>query len=218
MPPEALSIALAASIYPPAVAAVIALGRGTDVRLRVLLFVIAALLTVYVTGVLILLVFSGVAESGGTKHTIGGGLSIALGVAALGLAWWLRRPRESKKKKEKTGPSKTERYLQNRRLVLVLGFTLYVVPSPVYLGAVKAVADSNASTTNQLVYLAIVVLVMLWMIEVPMLMLIVAPERGSALLERINAWFGRHGRTVAIVAAAGAGVYLIAAGVADLLK
>lgn len=217
MPPEALSIALAASIYPPAVAAVIALGQGSDVRLRVLLFVVAALLTVYVTGVLILLVFSDVAESGGTKHAIGGGLSVALGVGALGLAWWLRHPRE-RKKKEKSGPSKTERYLQNTRLVFVLGVTLYVVPSPVYLGAIKAVADTNASTTDQLVYLAIVVLVMLWMIEVPMLMLIAAPRQGSLLLERINAWFGRHGRTVAVVAATAVGVYLIVTGVADLLK
>jgi hypothetical protein len=40
--PEAVSLALAASIYPPALAAVIALGRGVEVRLRVVLFVIAA--------------------------------------------------------------------------------------------------------------------------------------------------------------------------------
>jgi hypothetical protein len=40
MPPEAVSLALAASIYPPALTAVIALGRGVEVRLRVVLFVI----------------------------------------------------------------------------------------------------------------------------------------------------------------------------------
>ena len=57
MPPEAISLALAASIYPPAVAAVIALGRGTEVRLRVFLLVGTAMLTVFVTGAAMLLVF-----------------------------------------------------------------------------------------------------------------------------------------------------------------
>ncbi len=50
MPAEAVSLALAASIYPPALAVVIALGRGTQVRLRVLLLVVAAFFTVLLTG------------------------------------------------------------------------------------------------------------------------------------------------------------------------
>jgi hypothetical protein len=58
MPPEAVSLALAASIYPPALAAVIALGRGVEVRLRVVLFVIAAYCTVLVTGALMLFLFT----------------------------------------------------------------------------------------------------------------------------------------------------------------
>ena len=41
MPTQALALALAASIYPPAVAAVIALGRGSEVRSRVFAFVFA---------------------------------------------------------------------------------------------------------------------------------------------------------------------------------
>jgi hypothetical protein len=39
MPSQTIALALGASIYPPAVAAVIALGRGADVRPRVLSFV-----------------------------------------------------------------------------------------------------------------------------------------------------------------------------------
>lgn len=58
MPPEAISLALAASIYPPALAVVIALGRGAQVRLRVLLLVVAAFLTVLLTGLLMLLLFN----------------------------------------------------------------------------------------------------------------------------------------------------------------
>ena len=162
----------------------IALGQGTDVRLRVLLFVLAALLTVYVEGALLLLVFTGTDGSGGSDHTLSAGLSIAIGLVALYIAWRLAHPGPPKPKQ--TGPSKTDRYLQNRRLVVVLGVTLYVVPSPIYLGAIKAVADTKLSSTQQLVYLAAVVIVMLWLIEVPMVVLLAAPERGSTWLESVN--------------------------------
>ena len=54
MPAQALELALAASIYPPAVLAVIALGRGEQLRSRVFVFVLGALLVTYALGVLML--------------------------------------------------------------------------------------------------------------------------------------------------------------------
>ncbi len=216
MLPQAFTIALAASLYPPALAAVIALGQGTEVRLRVVLFVLAALLTVYVEGALILVVFTNVDGSSGSQRTISAGLSIAIGLVALFVAWRLAHPGPSKPKS--AGPSRTDRYLRNRRLVVVLGVTLYILPSPVYLGAIKAVADTKLSTSQHLAYLAAVVIVMLWLIEVPMLILVAAPERGSAWLVSINQWFGRHGRAVAVVASVAAGAYLIGKGIADALS
>ncbi|HME01638.1 MAG TPA: GAP family protein [Solirubrobacteraceae bacterium] len=216
MPSEAISLALAASIYPPAVAAVIALGRGSDVRLRVLLLVSAALVTVFVTGSLMLLLFEELGATSQQQRTFSSGLYIAGGVALLWLAARLRHPGPAKPKKE-PGTSKTERYLESRRLVLLLGVILYVVPSPIYVGAVKAIADTNASTSQQLAYLAVTVLIMLWLVEIPMLMLLAFPRRASAALESINNWFARNGRLVAVLAAAGAGVYLIVVGLIELI-
>lgn len=72
--------------------------------------------------------------------------------------------------------SRTMRFLQSRRLVVALGVSLYIVPSPIYMGAVNAIADTNASSGQQLVYLAEMLVLMLWLIEVPMLMLIALPE------------------------------------------
>ena len=216
MPSEAVSLALAASIYPPAVAAVIALGRGTDVRLRVLLLVSAALVTVYVTGSLMLLLFEELGATSQQQRAVSSGLYIAGGVALLLLALRLRRRGPVKPKQEETGPSKTQRYLESRRLVLALGVILYVVPSPIYVGAVKAIADTKASTSQELAYLAVTVLIMLWMIEIPMLMLLAVPRRSSAALEGINSWFARNGRLVAIIAAAVGGVYLIVVGLIEL--
>ncbi len=216
MPSEAVSLALAASIYPPALAVVIALGRGTQVRLRVLLLVVAAFFTVLVTGSLMLLLFTEVGGSSSTARTVGAGLYIAAGIALLGLAAHLQKRGPSADKKD-AGPSKTDRYLESARLVLLLGVVLYVVPSPIFVGVVKAVADTNASTAQQLVYLVTSLVIMLWLIEIPMLLLLVFPAGGQRVLENVNAWFARHGRSVAVIVSVVAGLYLIGVGLLEVL-
>jgi hypothetical protein len=216
MPSEAVSLALAASIYPPALAVVIALGRGTEVRLRVLLLVIGAFFTVLVTGSLMLLLFTEVGPSSKPARTASAGLYIAAGAALIGLAVRLRN-RDPAAPKTDAGPSKTDHYLESARLVFVLGMVLYVIPSPIYVGVVKAIADTQASTAQQLVYLVEALLIMLWMIEIPMLLLLAFPARGSRVLEGINGWFARNGRLVAVLVAAGAGLYLIGVGLVELV-
>jgi MFS family permease len=221
MPSQALALALAASIYPPAVAAVIALGRGVEVRSRVFAFVFAAGLVTYAVGALILYALVELGATGAHHLTPSAAVEVALGVLLMLLALRLHRKRPdpaaaSAPADARATPSKIERYLQSRRLAFVLGIVLYVLPSPIYIGAVKAIADANLSTTNELLDLIAVVAVMLWLIELPMLMLLVVPDRAADTLERINLWFARHGRTLAILAALVVGVYLIAKGVVHL--
>lgn len=111
MPPQTIALALAASIYPPAVAAVIALGRGSQVRSRVLAFVVAAILVTYTTGVVILFVLKDVGATG-LHYTPSAAVDIALGVLLLGVARRLRRPRAPRSKPDEE--SKLERRLQSR--------------------------------------------------------------------------------------------------------
>jgi len=99
----------------------------------------------------------------------------------------------------------------------MLGVTLYILPSPIYLAAINAIADTSLTTGDELLALAAIVAVMLWMIEVPMLMLLAAPARASSALEQINHWFTLHGRTLAVAVCAGAGAYLIAKGLSQLI-
>lgn len=227
MPSEALSLALAASIYPPALAAVIALGRGAEVQLRVVLFAIAAYFTVFAVGVGILLLFTEAGATGKQVRTPGAGLYIAGGVVLLLLAARLRRqaaePRPSKSAgaaesagAAKSQGSKTERYLETRRGILLLAIVLYVVPSPIFVGAIKSIADTHASTATQLGYLALTLVVMLWLIELPILLLIAFRERTLSALERINAWFGANWRHLAALAAAALGVYLLIVGLLEV--
>jgi hypothetical protein len=219
LPAEALSLALAASIYPPALAAVIALGRGAEVQLRVVLFAAAAYFTVFVVGVLILVLFKDVGATGKQVRTPSAGLYIFGGVALLLVAARLRRQATGSKSEasgaaSKSG-SKTERYLESRWGVLLLGIILYVVPSPIFIGGVKSIVDTHASAGTQLGYLALMLVVMLWLIELPILLLIAFRERTVSALERINAWFGTHWRRLAVLVAAVLGVYLLIVGLLE---
>jgi hypothetical protein len=226
MPPQALALAFAASIYPPAVVAVIALGRGEEVRSRVLAFVLAALFITYAIGTILLFLLEDVGATGSHHLTPSAALDLALGVLLLGLAVRLRRKQIAQQSESKTGTStedttkkansKIDRYLESRRLAFVLGTTLYVLPSPIYVAAVKEVSDASLSTGGKLVALLVTVAVMLWLIELPVLALVLFPARASSSLEQINAWFTRNGRTLAVIACAGAGAYLSAKGLVNL--
>jgi Sap, sulfolipid-1-addressing protein len=227
MPPQALALAFAASIYPPAVVAVIALGRGEEVRSRVLAFVAAAVLITYAIGTILLFLLDDVGATGSHHLTPSAALDLALGLLLLGLAVRLRRKQLAlQKEKEmgtstvdtaKKGSSRIERYLESRRLAFVLGITLYVLPSPIYIAAVKEVSDASLSTGGKLVALLVTVAVMLWLIELPMLALVLFPARALSSLEQINAWFTRHGRSLAVLACAAAGAYLSVKGFVNLI-
>ena len=99
----------------------------------------------------------------------------------------------------------------------MLGVTLYVLPSPIYIAAVKTLADAQLSKSGELLALLVTVAVMLWLIELPMLMLLAFPNRAAGLLERSNQWFTEHRRQLGVAISAGVGLYLIVKGLADLL-
>ncbi len=215
MPPETLALALGASIYPPALAAMIALGRGADFRPRVLAFVAAALTVTYAVGLLALLVLGELEIPKRFERVPSGGIDLALGALLILVAIRVRR-RPGGPKPE--GRSKIDRYLRSRRLAFVLGIVLYTLPSPIYLGAVKTIADAQLSTSGELLTLAVTVAVMLWLVELPMLMILIAPRRASVVLEAINEWFARHGRSLVALACVAAGAYLAVKGVIDISK
>jgi len=212
---QAVVLALGASVYPPAVAAVIAFGHGEQVRTRVVAFVLAAWLVTYAVGVLLLFVLIDLGVGARDAPSVGPAVQLVVGVLLLGVAVELNRRRATAR--PSNAPSKLERYLQSTRLAFVLGITLYVVPSPIYIGAVASLTDADDSATRELILLGAVVVVMLWMVELPMLALLVIPARALDTLEGLNRWFGHHGRRIAVIAAAAAGAYLAIQGFVDLV-
>jgi hypothetical protein len=219
LPSQALALAVAASIYPPAVAAVIALGRGQQVRSRVFAFVLAAFLVTYATGTAMLFLLEELGATATASRSAGAAIELVLGVLLVALAVRLqrKRPRADAGPQAPGGSSRIDRYLKSRRLAFALGIVLYVVPSPIYVGAAKAIADASLSTSRELLDLAVTVAVMLWLIEIPMLLLLIAPRGAGRTLDETHRWFARNGRTVAILASAAAGAYLAIDGLVDLI-
>ena len=62
------------------------------------------------------------------------------------------------------------------------------------------------------------VAVMLWMVELPMVMLFVAPERATRTLDTVNGWFAGRGRQIVVLLLAGVGGYLVLNGVTHLAE
>lgn len=218
MPTQAITLALAGSIYPPALAAVIAIARGPELRTRLLAFAIAALLTTFAVGIAILELLDAL-EIGGTRHQdVSAALQLAIGAALIGVAVYIqRRPRKPNASADGRAESKLERYMSSVPLVLVLGVTLYALPSPQYVGMIKAITDAHLSKGGELIALAVGIAVMLWMIELPVLMLLVFPQRATEVLERVNAWFAERGRTLLLVLLYAAGAYLAVNGFVHLI-
>lgn len=185
-------------------------------RSRVLAFVLAAAAITYAVGTLVLFLLDEVGATGPHHLTPSAALDLGFGVLLLGFAVYLRRKQPPPEKPK--GTSKIDRYLQSTRLAFVLGITLYVLPSPIYIAAVKEVSDAKLSTGGKLLGLLVTVAVMLWLIELPMLALLLFPARASDSLERINAWFTRRGRLLAVLACAAAGLYLIIKGLVNLIS
>lgn len=219
MPIEALGLALAAAFYPPAVVALIAVVRGPSARPRVFAYLAGAAVMTFGAGLAMLALLR---ESGAVQlrnPSPSAAVELALGALCLGLAVavWRRAPaRVGAGAGPSATTSRTERLTRRTTLVFLLGLAMYL-PSPLYFGAVKAVADAELSAAAEVAGVLVLAAIVLLMVEVPALLVLFAPDRALGALERANAWLLRHARAIGAGLLAAGGVYLVARGLVHLL-
>jgi hypothetical protein len=212
MPVEALGLALAAAFYPPAIVAMIAVVRGEHARTRVLAYLAGAATMTFGAGIAILLLLDGAGVVQREHPTPGAALEIALGAVSLALGAWLWRTRgRSAPSSPRTGASRTERLTRRLELIFVLGFLMYA-PSPLYFGAIKAVADANMSGPATAATLVVLGALVLLLVEIPALLVVVAPDRATATLHGADAWLRLNARTLGAAALLAGGTYLTVRG------
>ena len=211
---EAVPLALAAAFYPPAILVVILLLTGEHPRRLVLGYLAGAVLIVGTVGVGGLFLATGTGATEQDNNTASASVDLALGIALLLLAaWaWHRRLRPAKEPDEQAEDGRLTRISRRAtasvKWAFVLGLLMYL-PSPLYLAAIKAVADSDDSTASQLLAVLICALCVMVFVEIPAIFLFVRPEGLKATLERFTAWLSANSWALLAVFAAVAGVWLL---------
>jgi hypothetical protein len=200
---QAFGLALAASVYPPALLVVAAMLAGTPPRRRALAFYAgAATATVGIgLGVVAALRKTDLVRPH-HDHTVPATIQIALGVLLLFIG--ARVTRHEPSPRAARAPTGEQRYLR----IYGLGAAMYL-PSVMYLGALNLVAEQDAGPAVLSLWVVALSFVVLLATELPIALYLVSPKRTAATLEAAKAWLYEHGRRLVAVLCYLAGCALI---------
>jgi hypothetical protein len=155
----------------------------------------------------------------GVIEVVAGALLILIAVAELSgrkVQWRPRRTHESDA--DRLGrQSLRDRALGHDSLWIAWAAgALYSAPGAYYLAGLALLVKQNVSaTTNVLVILAFNV-IQFALIELPLLGLVLMPDRTRSLTEKLNDWMTAHRRIVIAFLAGAIGTYLLISGISDL--
>jgi hypothetical protein len=201
---QAAVLALAGSIYPLAALIVIGLLSRPGGRPLALVFLAGAALAVTLVAVVELWVLATLDITANRSRAPSGWLFILLGLALVVVALVLIRRR-----------GKTETSSSPRQVGLLGAFLLgglMYLPGPMYIAAVKTVADAGASAVLTTVGIVVCVICVLVLTEGPIVFQFVAPRRSERALSAYGKFISQHGRDALLVAALVVGGYLISRG------
>jgi hypothetical protein len=226
-------LALAAAFYPTLLAVVLfALTRPQPVRILAAFFVGGALTSVSV-GLILLVVLEQSGAITESNHSVSPIVDIVAGLVSLGLAFALatgrdeplRRRRQMRKEAKDAEREEDPRDPWTKRLLArdsaKLAFGLGIVldlPSVWYLAALNQIAQSDYSTAGEVLLVLGFNVVMFALVEIPLAMFLLAPERAAAGVQRLNDVLHGHARQLATGVAGVVGVYLLANGIAGLVS
>jgi hypothetical protein len=224
---EVILLSLTASLNPTLVAATtVMLLLDKPARLMAG-YLAGAYVTSITLGMIIVFSFSSSSTANTTENTISPAVDIGLGAIALAIAFVLHtgrverlraRQRERKANKPDKGPPRWQRELSkgSPRVTFVVGAML-TLPGASYLAGLHQIHELHYSTTATVLLVIGFNLVMMWLLEVPALLFVVAPDWTPQAIERAKAWVSRHAHRFAVRGFAAVGVLLIIKGVIGLL-
>ena len=109
----------------------------------------------------------------------------------------------------------SERATASARWAFALGIVMYL-PSPMYLAAIKAIADSGDPTASQITAVLICGVCVMLFVEIPVIALLLRPDGLQRRLETMRDWLSANGWRLLAILALAAGVYALVKGIAAL--
>lgn len=202
---QVILLSLTASLNPTLVAATTVMLLLDNPGKLMLGYLLGAYLTSITLGLVIVFSASNSSTTSTTKNTLSPGVDIALGAIALILAWvvWsgrqerLRERRRARKAaKPDKGPPRWQRELSkgSPRTTFLVGMLL-TLPGASYLAGLDEIHKLDYSTTVTVLIVVGFNLVMLWLLEVPLVSFVIAPDWTPRAIERAKVWISRHSRT-----------------------
>jgi hypothetical protein len=204
-------------------AAVVLLGRPRPAR-QLLAYLIGGMGFSIIFGLVIVLALHGSnlrigKPTKGIIEVAAGALLLAFAVAA----WSGRKvqwhPRRSRKRDDDHAGRQSlhDRALgQDSLWIAWAAGALYSAPGAYYLAGLALLAKQNASTATNVVVIVGFNLIQFALIELPLIGLVVVPDRARALTEKLNGWMTAHRRIVTVSLAGAIGGYLVISGISDL--
>ena len=200
---EAVPASLGAGMYPPALLFVAYLLANPEPRKRALVFIAGAVIASLGFGFALVFIIRGTGIERGPHHrSVPPWIDLGIGVLLLASAVyiWFRPPK---------GPKAAK---QRREIgligLLAIGLVMYA-PSPLYLAALHAIAKAHDTVLVTILSVVLIAAVYMLIIEIPVVAHAIWPEATIRVVTAVNAWFGRYGRTVLVLAMGGFGIYLV---------
>jgi hypothetical protein len=226
---QLLLLALDAALYPTLLAAVVIL-LSQPRRVPLLAAYLCGGLTISIgIGLVLVLVLEGSGALDNSRSGLSWTTDLAVGGLALLVAVALATRADARvaarRRASRRSPPPatdavakepwTQRLLARGSVTVVFIAALAInLPGAAYLVALKDIAAGHHATGVDILLIVAFNLIMFVLAEIPLLGLILAPERTNLLVHRVNDWFSANGRRIAIVLCAVLGVFLIARGVA----
>ncbi|MFZ0091572.1 MAG: GAP family protein [Solirubrobacteraceae bacterium] len=163
-----------------------------------------------------------------TQHTLSPAVDIGLGALALIAALVLasqrqqqfaqRRKTRKEARKQNKGPSRWERELSkgSPRITFLIGAALSL-PGASYLAGLAEIHNHNSSTTATVALVIGFNLIMLWLLEVPLIGFLLAPEGTRQTIHGARARLSERGRLYLVRGLSVIGTLLIIKGIIGLI-
>lgn len=209
---EALVLAFAAAFFPFGLVVFTLLIASEPFKARAVAFLLGAIAMTFWSGIAFITLARDLDLAGiAGVHQASGELDIGIGLLLL-LVFFVMRQRAARPgRPPRRPPAWIHGLMRSPLLAFALGAALYA-PSPLYLGALKDVADAGLSAAANVFWVAVMTVIITSLIEVPVLLMLRDPAAARARVASLNAWMGRNGRAVAMWAVLVIGAYLVVRG------